>query len=145
MFCEKKQLMHHLCAALVPLVASFAAFLFSPELMACHCFSYVSFRCRCDHPCAPLPPALPAGCYLLQIMGDSEPIIVCRSALHVVTPPPETWYKDEGGKNNRITIEVLVRSAIPVLLFVVAVCWWRQLVVMAFDKRLWLLLWLVSC
>ena len=35
--------------------------------------------------------------------------MVCRSALHVVTPPPDNWYKDEGGKNNCIAIEVLVR------------------------------------
>eukprot|EP00752_Nemacystus_decipiens_P009252 g8265.t1 len=48
-----------------------------------------------------------------QVKADSEPIMVCRSALHVVTPPPDNWYKDEGGKNNCIAIDVMVREKSP--------------------------------
>ncbi|CAN0474186.1 unnamed protein product, partial [Hapterophycus canaliculatus] len=45
-----------------------------------------------------------------QIKAYSEPIMVCRSALTVVGQPPENWYKDEGGKNNCISIDVMVRA-----------------------------------
>ncbi|CAN0185240.1 unnamed protein product [Ectocarpus sp. 12 AP-2014] len=48
-----------------------------------------------------------------QIEADSEPIMVCRSALTVVSQPPESWYKDEGGKNNCIAIEAMVREKLP--------------------------------
>ncbi|CAN0212978.1 unnamed protein product, partial [Ectocarpus sp. 8 AP-2014] len=48
-----------------------------------------------------------------QIKADSEPIMVCRSALTVVSQPPESWYKDEGGKNNCIAIEAMVREKLP--------------------------------
>lgn len=43
--------------------------------------------------------------------------MVCRSALHVITPPPDNWYKDEGGKNNCIAIDVMVRASGGVFLF----------------------------
>lgn len=44
-----------------------------------------------------------------QVKADSDPLMVCRSALAVVNQPPDCWYKDEGGKNNCIDICVQVR------------------------------------
>ena len=43
-----------------------------------------------------------------QVTANSGQLMVCRSALNVVRPPPENWYKDEGGRNNCIEIEVQV-------------------------------------
>lgn len=54
-----------------------------------------------------------------QVKADSESLMVCRSALAVVTQPPELWYKDEGGKNNCIEICVQVKKEPSPLRFVV--------------------------
>ncbi|CAM9830867.1 unnamed protein product, partial [Ascophyllum nodosum] len=48
-----------------------------------------------------------------QVTANSGQLMVCRSALNVVRPPPENWYKDEGGRNNCIEIEVQVREKTP--------------------------------
>eukprot|EP00904_Undaria_pinnatifida_P007326 jgi/Undpi1/3723/HiC_scaffold_16.g07092.m1 len=45
-----------------------------------------------------------------QLKASSETLIVCKSALTVTGQPPDSWYKDEGGKNNCIDIAVQVRE-----------------------------------
>ena len=51
--------------------------------------------------------------------ASSEPLTVCQSALTVTGQPPDSWYKDEGGKNNCIDIAVQV---CPVFTYLVYVC-----------------------
>lgn len=43
-----------------------------------------------------------------QLKASSESLTVCQSALTVTGQPPDSWYKDEGGKNNCIDIAVQV-------------------------------------
>lgn len=75
---------------------------------------------------------------MIQLQADSEPLIVCRSALAVVGQPPECWYKDEGGKNNCIEISVQVRmSQADIGVNVVKYGMWKGHAISGRDAGVW--------